>query len=92
MYAKITKDLLYDNKVVGEEYESREGLVLFDNKPGPIHVFYKCRLYDDDGEIYYEADADDAALELLFDWAQKDAGVTLLKIKADNGEWEDCIG
>jgi len=91
MYAKITEDHLYEH-TDHNPTESRAGWQLWTDYTDPEVRLIKCRLFDDDGELYYEAIADDEALEDLFDWAQKDAGVTLLKIKNENGEWEDCIG
>jgi hypothetical protein len=88
MYAKITKDHLFEPEDI-TDIPLRQGLVLWDDEPGEL---IKCRLYDDDGELYYEATADDDALEHLFTWAQIDAGVTLLKTKNKDGKWEDCIG
>jgi hypothetical protein len=93
MYAKITKDHLFDpNDRYSLKIISREGWVLWSENFTPAVILIECKLYDDDGELYYEAYADDEALEPLFNWAQIDAGVTLLKIKNKDGEWEDCIG
>jgi len=91
MYAKITKDHLFE-MYADHKSSSRAGHVLWSENFTPAVILIECKLYDDDGELYYEALADDDALEHLFTWAQIDAGVTLLKIKNANGEWEDCIG
>ena len=73
---------------------TREGTVM--ETPNPQRNVYNAvefRAYDDDGELYSEGitEEDDESLESLFEWVQRDAGVTLLKIKV-NGEWRDEIG
>lgn len=87
MYAKITKDHLFDGDIIDRDRSGaviiRTGGELTHTEPTLLDV----RLYDDDDELYYEAIATDDALEDLFDWAQRDSGVTKLDVKRD-GEWK----
>ena len=86
MYAKITKDLLYDGEGISH---SHVGTIPVSN--GIISgELLQVRLLDDDGEHYYTAEADDEALEPLFEWAMRDSGVTLLQVRKD-GKWVDTI-
>jgi len=97
MYAKIVKDHLWDpvdQVMVDSGLSDRTGVVLFGVPPagntGTRPEVLDVRLYDDDGILYYECLATDDALENLFDWAQRDSGVTLLQVKV-NDEWKDTI-
>lgn len=85
MYAKITNDHLFDGTIITND---RTGKVLLEGEP--VDKLYKVRLLDDDRELCYEAEADDEALEDLFDWAQRDVGVTILQCETASG-WEDTI-
>lgn len=86
MYAKITKDHLFDSR---ESFPmDYEGKILL---RGPLTgELIDVKLLDDDRILYYEAVADDESLEWLYGWAMHDAGVTILQTKKD-GEWTDCI-
>lgn len=92
MYAKITKDHL-DLGDVLSDWKPRDGQVIID-RSSPPHSHdierLEVRLLDDDRELYYEAVATDDALEDLFMWAQRDAGVTILQVKKGNA-WVDEI-
>ncbi|TSP14045.1 hypothetical protein [Cupriavidus campinensis] len=49
------------------------------------------RLYDDDGELYYEGLSSDRDSETAFqplDWAMADSGCTRIDYKQDDGTWE----
>jgi hypothetical protein len=84
IYWKITKDHLYD----GEYFkDSREGVKAGNPDHGNFAII-KFRAYDDDDELYYEGEVFDneESLESVFDWTQKDAGVTRLDVKV-LGEW-----
>jgi hypothetical protein len=92
MYAKITKDLLYDGKLIQND---RTNEVIF-GALQPGEDLRVVRLLDDDRDVYYEAEATEDALEDLFEWAMKDSGVTILqtrKIDMSNGRlvWDDEI-
>lgn len=90
MYWKITKDHLWEE---GDSLPSRKGMVHHEyNESNPPVDLLEVRLRDDDLELYYEAVADDEALENLFFWAQRDAGVTLLEVKDENGKWNPEVG
>ena len=84
MYAKITKDLLHDDTLITD---GRTGL---EWKGEPQGGILRVRILDDDREVYYEAVADDEALETLLDWAMRDAGATILQVRYGN-EWRDTI-
>lgn len=95
MYAKITKDLINCEEILGVEYV-RENKVIFgtleDATCGEPFML-RVRLLDDDRIPYYEADVDeDAALEPLFFWCQRDAGCTILQVWYTDRGWEDVIG
>ena len=52
---------------------------------------YRFRLYDDDGELYYEGRSDDRNSDAAFaplDWAMADSGCTRIDYLQDNGKWE----
>ncbi|CAQ71596.1 hypothetical protein RALTA_B0985 [Cupriavidus taiwanensis LMG 19424] len=52
---------------------------------------YASRLYDDDGELYYEGLSSDRDSEIAFqplDWATADSGCTYIEYLQDNGKWE----
>ena len=52
---------------------------------------YKFKLYDDDGELYFEGISSDRESEDAFDpldWAQADSGCTEIRYLQDNGKWE----
>lgn len=85
MYAKITKDLLYDGKIIEID---RTGIVLLNGTP--IGDTLEVRLLDDDREVCYLALADDEGLETLYSWAMSDAGTTILQTKGRDG-WEDAL-
>lgn len=88
MYAKITKDLLFDGKIITSD---RSGMVVIgreeDKSTAEIIV---CRLLDDDRIPYYMAVSDDEALEELFYWAMRDSGCTILQTRGDGG-WRDAL-
>lgn len=89
MYAKITKDLLYEppDDVVGD----RTGVVLICPEDGqPDGPLLKVRLLDDDRIPYYEAEATDETLEELASWAGRDSGCTILQTQKA-GAWVDTI-
>jgi hypothetical protein len=89
MYAKITKDHLWEDTYPLDAF-NRTGKEFGEKDLDEELV--EVQLFDDDGILYYEAEStNDDMLELLFEWAQLDAGVTLLKIN-ENGKWVDCIG
>lgn len=81
MYWKITKDHLYDGKIITKNYT---GKTLGNIIVGDILMV---RLYDDDDELYYEAHSDDEGLESLYEWALIDSGTVCLKIW-DKGAWK----
>lgn len=87
MYWKITKDNLWEE---GDSLPSRVGFRTKTNEPR-LDALLDVRLLDDDREHYYTAVADDEALEDLYHWAYRDAGVTILQVKTD-GKWVDTIG
>jgi hypothetical protein len=88
MYAKITKDLIWEP---GDQSDSRVNEVVICKFHTPVpDDLLDVRLLDDDRILYYEALADDESLEHLFYWAQRDAGVTILQVKK-GGKWEDVI-
>jgi len=89
MYWKITEDLLWEE---GDSLPSRVGFHSRYDENTRIGEFLDVRLLDDDREHYYSAVADDEALESLYDWAMRDAGVTILQVKDSNGNWKDEIG
>lgn len=91
--AKIEKDHIADKfsgfeSLVGKEWEANEG-----EYSGPNRHF---RMYDDDGELYYEGwliDDDDAMVQSeVLRWGMWDSGCTTLKILNNNNEWEQVIG
>lgn len=91
MYAKITKDHLYDGKTIGRNLT---GVVLIakkprDDQPVPADAV-EVRLYDDDEILYYEVLATDETFEWLVSWGARDSGVTILKTKQD-GNWIHVI-
>lgn len=52
---------------------------------------YAFKLYDDDGELYYEGRSNNRASEFAFyplDWAMEDSGCTYIEYLQDNGKWE----
>ena len=52
---------------------------------------YKFKLFDDDGELYYEGKSNDRNSEAAFeplDWATHYAGCTEIQYQQDNGNWE----
>lgn len=52
---------------------------------------YKFKLYDDDGELYYEGRCNDRDGEDAFtplDWAMHYAGCTEIRYLQDSGKWE----
>lgn len=85
MYAKITKDLLFEKEIFDR---SQVGLQWGERPVGNLIQF---RLLDDDRILYYEGEGDDEALETVFFWAQRDSGVTILQTRVQAG-WVDCIG
>lgn len=89
MYAKITKDHLFDGDIITDDRTGEIIVSELRERPAKQPIL-DVRLYDDDGELYYEALADDEALEALYSWAAHDAGVTMLKVKNGN-KWEAVI-
>jgi len=87
MYWRIQKDHLVDGSIITK---SRVGYGVGNEVPHN-EPLYRVRLFDDDGELYYEGVSDDDGLEHMFNWASRDAGVTLLQILM-NGVWRDEIG
>lgn len=88
MYAKITRDLIWSP---GDTFKNRQNVTIIGEEravadPNCLRV----RLLDDDRTPYYEAIADDEALEPLFEWAMRDSGVTILQVREGNG-WVDTI-
>jgi hypothetical protein len=52
---------------------------------------YEFRLYDDDGNLYYEGRSDDRDSEDAFhplDYGESDAGCVRIDYKQDDGTWE----
>ena len=88
MYAKITKDKLWQE---GDSLPSRAGAYITGDPTQAEGPLLKVRLLDDDREHYYTAEADDEALERLYEWAMHDAGVTILQVKGNDGIWRDEI-
>jgi hypothetical protein len=92
---KIVRDYLYEADIIeygesevdvsdsckGEEVEYNGGTV-------------RCRVYDGDGELYYEALCDgDKGAERFHNWAERDSGIASSTIKDnDEVEWKDFIG
>lgn len=92
MYAKITKDHLFDGTTIPND---RTGTVLLDDGlPHQDDTCMKVKIYDDDDELYYEALVDGAdAMEELFEWAIRDSGVTRLDAFDEiNNEWKMVMG
>lgn len=87
MYARIDRD--YINRGEYEEF-NRVGTT-FGSRVEDSEVV-RFRLKDDDGEIYYGGEADDEALETVYEFGLRDAGTTLLETKSGAGEWELVIG
>lgn len=53
----------------------------------------ECKVYDDDGNLYYRAVCDnDEGAELFHNWASNDSGCTASKIKTKDGKWGWFIG
>jgi hypothetical protein len=100
---KITKDLITEP---GDGLPSRVGTMgeqtpylPFITEPEPLPSsgldLITFRLYDDDGELYYEGELHDdedcmnqSSAQL---WGEKDAGCTTIKVLRD-GEWVQEIG
>lgn len=58
---------------------------------GEANLPFQFRLYDDDGELYYEGRCNDRESEKAFfplDWASFDSGCTRIDYLQDNGKWE----
>lgn len=52
---------------------------------------HKFKLYDDDGELYYEGMATNQSFESAFeplDWGMADSGCTDIKYLNEDGQWE----
>ncbi len=79
----ITKDIIDD----GDD----NGIMSFDGPPRENFPSKKFRMFDDDGELYYEgiAEPDDECSEFepLDDYGMPNAGCTEIKY-FENGEWE----
>lgn len=89
MYARITRDLLYDGATITND---RSGDIIIGDKTTDDHVggMLDVRLLDDDRIPYFLARADDDALEDLYEWAYHDSGVTILQVK-HGANWVDEI-
>lgn len=85
MYARITRDYIAQG-----DWKAATGTT-FGSPSTAVGEVYKVRLLDDDGEVYYHAEADDEALEGLYDWAAHDVGTTLLQTRNADGTWKDVI-
>lgn len=85
MYAVIKKDHLADDIL-----PTREGLKFGDYLDSNNIVDF--RALDDDRIVYYEGEGDDEGLEAVFEWAMRDAGVTIIQIKDTlTGTWQDYM-
>lgn len=79
---KITRDFISK-----EDEQSMKGINSSDYEGGKI----KCRLLDDDKNVYFHAVLDDETegdLGELLDWSMRNFGCTRLEMKNDNGKWE----
>lgn len=89
MYWKIDRDYLVDGEIITE---TRVGTKVGE-KQNAVGKIMRFRLLDDDLEVYYGGEADDDGLESVFDFAQRDAGTTLLETRfAEDDEWHPVIG
>jgi hypothetical protein len=86
---KIIRDYYYEREAKHDPYYS-------DNNKGKERDYHggniRCKVYDDDGELYYEALCDgESGAEMFHNWAMVDSGCTASKIKTDD-TWEWFIG
>jgi len=89
MHWRITEDLLWEPT---DSWPTRVGTSRSDHGENGIANAVEVRLLDDDRIHYYTAVCEDTEESLtdLFQWAMRDAGVTILQMKK-NGKWEDEI-
>jgi hypothetical protein len=76
----ITKDIL---EPTGKRNATDEQLK--EVKKDCKHHF---KLYDDDGELYYEGYSDDDSSFSPLDWAMADSGCTEIKYRTASGKYE----
>lgn len=91
MYWKITKDHLFEED--GGKYFSESRVGLRTKKEYKVEgEIYDLKLFDDDRELYYEAEADFEGMEAISEWAYRDAGVTITQaFDKKTGKWVDEI-
>lgn len=94
---RIVRDYLYEGMVrdgsADADDKSEVGKESLQYAPGNDKV--RCKLYDDDGQLYYEAVCTgERGAELFHDWGEGYAGTVFSKIrKIGKGEqWGDFIG
>ena len=92
---KIIRDYYHEREMreYGESLGTNKGKVRGDEK-GYQDGKVRCKVYDDDGILYYEAMCDgEAGAEMFHDWGTWDSGTVASKIKMDkDSEWEWFIG
>jgi len=93
---KIVEDYYHERaiKTYGSKYAERNTSNVgrqSKNYEGGTDV--QCKVYDDDGNLYYRAVCDnEEGAELFHDWATADSGCTFSKIKEKGKEWGNFIG
>ena len=77
MYWRVTEDKISE--------QSRKGWIV--GTYTDARNLFTATYLDDDRIHYYTAVVDDEGLEAFFDWAQRDSGVTIARVKG-----KDVIG
>lgn len=96
--AELTKDWIDSDKPLRQVQWDTESILLWWGWETAL-VYGKdkipWRLYDDDGELYYEGwlyEDDEAIIEqAVLDWGMHDSGCTEIQVKR-NGKWVTEIG
>ena len=57
----------------------------------PDKLPYDFKLYDDDGELYFEGRCNEGGIELAFDWEAIDAGCTRIHTRLPGCVWTGSV-
>ena len=91
----VTKDHLSMDFEGDKDVYNRTGMTYWvearGNPDPPDKLPIDFRLYDDDGELYYEGRCNEDGIELAFDWGAIDAGCTRIDTREGTAPFEQTI-